>query len=51
MTEDIHEGDSLQEAHEIFASVCTNCPAKGGALITGNLRNCTLTIFFSIVRY
>ena len=28
MTKDIHEGDSLQEAREIFASVCANCPAK-----------------------
>ena len=28
MTEDIHEGDSLQEAHEIFASICATYPAK-----------------------
>ena len=27
MTKDISESDSLQEAHEVFASVCI-CPAK-----------------------
>ena len=47
MTKDVHEGNSLQEAHEILP---VQPAQQSGCLITGDCRKYILTIFFSIVR-
>ena len=45
MTKDVHEGNSLQEAHDILP-VSVQPAQQSGCLITGDCRKYILTIFF-----